>query len=97
MWPLTAKLVPPEKFGTAIGLMWVVQNLGIGGANLVAGWLNDAYDAGALNPAGYQPMMLYFFVSSALGFAFAMMLWRTAGRQHHEAVMHAGQVVKAAA
>jgi MFS family permease len=97
MWPLTAKLVPPEKFGTAIGLMWVVQNLGIGGANLVAGWLNDAYDAGALNPAGYQPMMLYFFVSSALGFAFAMMLWRTAGRRHHEAVMHAGQVVKAAA
>jgi MFS family permease len=97
MWPLTAKLVPPEKFGTAIGLMWVVQNLGIGGANLVAGWLNDAFDAGVANPAGYQPMMLYFFVSSALGFAFAMMLWRTAGRRHHEALTHAGQGVQAAA
>jgi MFS family permease len=97
MWPLTAKLVPPEKFGTAIGLMWVVQNLGIGGANLIAGWLNDAYDAGVANPAGYQPMMLYFFVSSALGFAFAMMLWRTAGRRHHEALTHAGQGVRAIA
>jgi MFS family permease len=88
MWPLTAKLVPPERFGTAVGLMWVVQNLGIGGANLIAGWLNDANDAGAANPAGYQPMMLFFFVSGALGFATSMMLWWTAGRRHHEAATH---------
>jgi MFS family permease len=89
MWPLTAKLVPAERFGTAVGLMWVIQNLGIGGANMVAGWLNDSYEAGIGNPAGYQPMMLYFFVSSVLGFVFAMLLWRTAGRRHHEAVTHA--------
>lgn len=87
MWPLVAKLVPTDKFGTAIGLMWVVQNLGMGGANLIAGWLNDANDAGPLNAAGYQPMMLFFFVSSALGFVTAMLLWRTAGRGHHEARM----------
>jgi MFS family permease len=97
MWPLTAKLVPPEKFGTAVGLMWVVQNLGIGGANLVAGWLNDAFDAGPQNPAGYDSMMLFFFASGALGFATAMMLWRTAGRRHHEAVTHARQTVQIAA
>jgi len=89
MWPLTAKLVPQSRLGTAIGLMWVVQNAGMAGANLLAGWLNDRYAAGPLNPAGYEPMMLYFFVSSALGFVFAMMLWRTAGRGHHEAVTHA--------
>ena len=87
MWPLVAKLVPAEKFGTAIGLMWVVQNLGMAGANLIAGWLNDAYRAGPLNAAGYQPMMLFFFVSSALGWVTAMLLWRTAGRGHHEATM----------
>lgn len=87
MWPLVAKLVPTDKFGTAIGLMWVVQNLGMGGANLIAGWLNDANDAGPLNAAGYQPMMLFFLVSSALGFVTAMLLWRTAGRSHHEATM----------
>ena len=87
MWPLLTKLVPADKFGTALGLMWVVQNLGMGGANLVAGWLNDAYDAGPLNAAGYQPMMLFFFVSSALGFVTAMSLWRTAGRRHHETTM----------
>ena len=89
MWPLAALIVPAERFGTALGLMWVVQNAGMAGANLVAGWLNDAYGAGALNPAGYQPMMLFFFTSGAVGFVFALMLWLTAGRRHHEAVTHA--------
>ncbi|HEY1092500.1 MAG TPA: MFS transporter, partial [Burkholderiaceae bacterium] len=28
MWPLASKLVGPARFGTAIGLMWVVQNAG---------------------------------------------------------------------
>jgi MFS family permease len=89
MWPLTAKLVPKSRLGTALGLMWVVQNAGMAGANIVAGWLNDTYGASAANPAGYQPMMLYFFILSALGFVFAMMLWRTAGRRQQEAITHA--------
>jgi len=86
MWPLTSKLVSPRRFGTALGLMWVVQNAGIGGANLVAGWLNDGARASAQNPAGYQPMMLFFTAASALGFGFALLLWLTAGRRHHEVV-----------
>ena len=68
IWPLTSKLVLPRRFGTALGLMWVVQERGIAGANLVAGWLNDRAHAGAQNPAGYQPMMLFFATASALGF-----------------------------
>jgi len=84
MWPLTAKLVPANKFGTAIGLMWVAQNLGMGGANVIAGRLNDSFGAGVANPAGYQPMMWFFFASGALGFAAAMALWMKAGRRHHE-------------
>ncbi len=86
MWPLTSKLVSPARFGTALGLMWVVQNAGIAGANLVAGWLNDRAGASALNPAGYQPMMVFFGAMSTLGFAFALLLWLTAGRRHHEAL-----------
>ena len=86
MWPLTARIVPQESFGTALGLMWVVQNAGIAGANLVAGWLNDSYAASAQNPTGYQPMMLFFFILGALGFVFAMMLWRMAGPRFHETV-----------
>ena len=68
--------------------MWVVQNAGIAGANLVAGWLNDTAGASAHNPAGYQPMMLFFGAASALGFAFALLLWIIAGRGHQEAAVH---------
>ena len=84
MWPLLSKLVAPERFGTALGLMWVVQNAGIAGANLVAGWLNDQAGASALNPVGYDPMMNFFGLSSALGFGFAVLLWWSAGRRGHE-------------
>ena len=75
------RLVEPRRFGTAIGLMWVIQNAGIAGANLVAGWLNDRAGASAQNPAGYAPMMTFFIASSTIGFAFAVLLWlRTRGR-----------------
>jgi MFS family permease len=77
MWPLTSRLVSPTRFGTALGLMSVVQNGGIAGANLVAGSLNDWTAASAHNPAGYQPMMLFFGAVSSLGFGFALLLWFT--------------------
>ena len=82
MWPLVARLVAPSRFGTAIGLMWVIQNAGIAGANLVAGWLNDAAGASAEHAAGYRPMMIFFVVSSTVGTLFALVLWlRTRGRE----------------
>jgi len=89
MWPLTRRLVAPQRFGTAIGLMWVAQNAGVGGANLLAGWLNDSAGASAQNPAGYEPMMLFFGLTSVAGFAFALMLWLTAGRRSQEKATHA--------
>src|SRR6202043_1746151 len=64
MWPLTSKLVYPARFGTPLGLMWAVQNAGIAGANLLPGWLNDRAGASAQNPAGYEPMMLFFGTAS---------------------------------
>ncbi len=84
MWPLLSKLVPAARFGTALGLMWVIQNAGIATANLVAGWLNDQAGASALNPAGYEPMMRFFGISSSLGVVCAVLLWLTAGRKRHE-------------
>jgi MFS family permease len=89
IWPLTSKLVSPARFGTALGLMSVVQNAGIAGANLVAGRLNDLTAASAQNPAGYRPMMLFFGAVSTLGFGFALLLWFTAGGRHREAVADA--------
>jgi len=84
MWPLASRLVAPNRFGTAIGLMWVAQNAGISGANLAAGWLNDRAGASAANPAGYDAMMAFFGTASVLGFACALALWATAGRRRDE-------------
>jgi MFS family permease len=82
MWPLASRLVEHNKYGTAIGLMWVIQNAGIAGANLVAGWLNDRNLASAQHPGGYDAMMIFFIAASALGFAFSVLLWlRTRGRE----------------
>jgi MFS family permease len=82
MWPLVSRLVEPGRFGTAIGLMWVIQNAGIAGANLAAGWLNDAAGASAAHAAGYRPMMIFFTTTSTLGALFAIVLWaRTRGRE----------------
>jgi len=88
MWPLASRLVPAAQFGTALGLMWVVQNAGIAGANLIAGRLNDLAGASAANPAGYEAMMSFFGISSALGFVCALLLWNTAGRRAHERATH---------
>jgi MFS family permease len=90
MWPLASKLVAAERLGTALGLMFVVQNAGVAGANLVAGWLNDGAGASAANPAGYLPMMWFFGLTSAAGFVFALLLWRVAGRKEQEAITHGG-------
>jgi MFS family permease len=76
MWPLSARIVPAVRYGTALGLMWVVQNAAMAGANLAAGRLNDAFGAGATNPAGYEPMMLFFIACGLLGTVFALLLWR---------------------
>jgi len=78
MWPLASKLVETRRFGTALGVMWVLQNAAIAGSNLFAGWLNDVNGAGADNPAGYGPMMLFFLAASSLGFVATLFLWRFA-------------------
>ena len=76
MWPMASKLVETGRFGTALGVMWVLQNAAIAGSNLLAGWLNDANGAGAANPDGYGPMMLFFLGCSSLGFFATLVLWR---------------------
>jgi MFS family permease len=76
LWPLTARIVPAARLGTALGLMWSVQSAAIAGANTVAGWLNDRFVAGALNPGGYGPMMLFFLAAATAGFVLALLQLR---------------------
>jgi len=84
LWPSVVKLVEASRLGTAYGLLFMVQAAGMTVANIVAGWLNDVNGAGADNPGGYTPMII-FFASLALGaFFFAVALWRreTGPRNH---------------
>ena len=76
LWPAVTLLVAPQRLGTAYGFMTMVQNIGLALANVAAGALNDASGAGAANPAGYQPMIVFFGVLSLLAVACAALFWR---------------------
>jgi MFS family permease len=75
LWPTVVRYSAPEHLGTAYGLMTALQNFGLFAANLVAGYLNDAYAASAANPAGYGPMLWFFGLLSLTAFACAALLW----------------------
>ncbi|HEU5468493.1 MAG TPA: MFS transporter [Steroidobacteraceae bacterium] len=77
LWPLTARIVPASRYGTAAALVSVALNAGIAGANLVAGQLNDRFGASAANPEGYEPMMAFFFATGVAAFAFSLLMWRS--------------------
>jgi MFS family permease len=74
MWPSVAYLVDQSKLGTGLGLMTMIQNIGLSGANFLMGWANEASHASAENSAGYVPMMGIFtgFVGLAILFAFIL-------------------------
>ncbi len=76
LWPLASRIVPAARLGTALAALSVGLNVGIAGANLAAGGLNDAFGAGAGNPEGYRPMMMLFAACGAVSFAFALRLCR---------------------
>jgi MFS family permease len=76
LWPSVIKLVEAQRLGTAYGLLFMLQNVGLMVCNLIPGWLNDLNSAGADNPAGYGPMITFFIAVSLGGVAFAVALWR---------------------
>jgi len=83
LWPFCRALVPANRFGLALGLITMTQNAGIAGANLIAGALNDYFGASSQNPAGYQPMMLFFCLASLAGVVSAALLWSVVGSGRH--------------
>jgi len=84
LWPSVVKLVDASRLGTAYGLMFMMQAAGMTLANVLAGWLNDLNGAGADNPAGYTPMIVFFAGLAFGAFMFAVALWRreTGARNH---------------
>ncbi len=76
IWPATTLIVEPRRLGTALGLITLIQALGMAGSNLAAGWLADRAGAGAHNPLGYEVMLWFFFMLSLVALASALLLWR---------------------
>jgi MFS family permease len=76
MWPSVAYLVEQSKLGTALGLMTMIQNIGLAGFNFLIGWSNDNWAASETNPAGYTPGMWMFSSLGLLAMLFAFMLRR---------------------
>jgi MFS family permease len=76
LWPAIPLIVAANRLGTAFGLSFMLQNIGLTIANLGVGMLNDASGAGADHPAGYLPMLWTFGALSLAGFFFAWALRR---------------------
>jgi MFS family permease len=76
IWPSIAYLVEEQRLGTAYGLSFMIQNIGLTVFNLAAGMLNDWGGASAENPAGYRPMLWMFTVLSVAALVFAWLLRR---------------------
>ena len=75
LWPTVVRYTPPEHLGTAYGLMTALQNAGLTGANLAAGYLNDVNGASAAHPDGYAPMLWFFGSLSLAAFLCTLVLW----------------------
>lgn len=74
MWPSMVKLVKEKEIGTAYGLMYSVQNLGLWGVPILAGVILDRANPGSPEVLNYTPTMLMFAGLSLLGLLFALIL-----------------------
>jgi MFS family permease len=74
IWPSVAYLVPQRTLGTALGLMTMVQNMGMAGLNWLLGRANDSAGASAANPHGYLPMLHILTVLGFVGLVLALLL-----------------------
>ncbi len=76
IWPATTIIVPRAQLGTALGLITLIQALGIAGSNLIAGALADAAGAGPGHPAGYDAVLWWFGAISVAALVSVTLLWR---------------------
>jgi MFS family permease len=84
IWPSVAYIVKPKALGTALGLMTMIQNIGMASGNYLLGLANDTAHAGETNPAGYLGMLHILTGLASFGVVFAILLRaRETGPQGH--------------
>jgi MFS family permease len=74
IWPSVAYIVPERTLGTALGLMTMIQNIGMWAVPLMLGYANDSMHASATNPHGYMGMMRILMTLGLGGIIFAILL-----------------------
>ena len=74
MWPSMVKLVDEKKIGTAYGLMYSIQNLGLWAFPLLAGIILDKTNPGNPEVTDYSMTIIMFAGLGLLGLFFAIML-----------------------
>ncbi len=74
IWPSVAYIVPSRTLGTALGLMTMIQNIGMAGMNWGLGKANDVAHASAAHPAGYLPMLQILTLMGIFGTVLAFLL-----------------------
>ncbi len=74
MWPSMVRLVDEKRIGTAYGLMYSIQNLGLWGIPLLAGIILDATNPGNPITLDYTLTMLMFASLGLIGLIFAIIL-----------------------
>jgi MFS family permease len=82
IWPSTTLIVAPRRLGTAIGMIILLQALGLWLSNRTAGWLADRAGASAAHPAGYDVMLWFFGCVSIAALTSAVLLWRRESGPH---------------
>lgn len=76
MWPTMVSMVKDSQIGTAYGLMYSIQNLGLWGFPILAGIILDATNPGNPEVLNYKYVILMFATLGLLGLFFALMLKR---------------------
>lgn len=77
MWPSVAYIVEQRRLGTGYALMTFCQQIGMAAVPWLIGLLNDTFQAGPENTAGYAPGMWLFTALASLGLLFSYLLWKT--------------------
>jgi len=81
MWPSMVRLVREKEIGTAYGLMYSVQNLGLWGIPILAGMILDNTNPGNPEVLNYTPTILMFAGLSFLGLLSGILLKWEDGRR----------------
>jgi len=74
MWPSMVRLVEEKQIGTAYGLMYSIQNLGLFFFPILAGVVLDYTNPGVIENLNYTPTILMFATLGLLGLIFSILL-----------------------